>query len=99
MRPSSTYRQVAAIIPFVLFLSFNCEPATETTVGSPQDTQIPNTTVTVDTTYTSGSSLYASGKVKNSGSSSITTPWYVECQFYTDSTFTLKLGGNNTQIS
>ncbi len=35
----------------------------------------------------------------NNGTSAISPPWYVECQFYTDSTFTLKIGGNNTLLS
>lgn len=81
------------------FVYFGCQQSTESTVGSSQDTQIPNTTVTVDTTYIASTLLYARGKVTNNGTSSITPPWYVECQFYTDSTYTLKLGGNYTTIS
>lgn len=92
-------RFILAVLPVALFLSFSCQPATESTVGSPQDTPIPNATVTVDTTYLSGALLYATGKVMNNGTSAISPPWYVECQFYTDSTFTLKIGGNNTLLS
>ncbi|RKY90360.1 MAG: hypothetical protein DRQ01_09300, partial [Ignavibacteriae bacterium] len=39
------------------------------------------------------------GTVKNTGSADITPPWYIEGQFYADSTLTLKLGGDNTRIT
>ncbi len=84
---------------FLSFVYFGCQQSTESTVGSSQDTQIANTAVTIDTTYIANTLMYASGKVKNNGSATITPPWYVECQFYTDATFTYKLGGNYTQIS
>jgi hypothetical protein len=90
------YRIVVAIVPFVIFFSFSCKPVTNPEVGSSQDTPIPNAVVTIDTTYIEYTSLCAKGKVKNNGTSSIYPPWYVECQFYSDSTFSLKLGGANT---
>jgi hypothetical protein len=56
--------------------------------------------ISVDTTYVSYyGSLVAAGTVTNKGTVAITPPWYVECEFYTDSTLTLKMGGNNTQMS
>ncbi len=64
-------------------------------------TTINNVTFTVDTTYMqSGGSgeLVAAGLAKNSSRTTVTAPWYIEAQFYTDSTFATKLGGSNTQI-
>lgn len=86
-------------LAFGLFLSYNCEPIEETTVGSPSDTQITRMAFYVDTTYVSGSSLYTRGRVQNNGSNNIYPTWYVEAQFYTDETYTTKLGGNSTSIS
>ena len=85
---------------FVLFalLNIQCQPVTNTEVGSPSDTQIPSMLISVDSTYISYyGTLVATGTVTNQGTSTITPPWFVECQFYTDSTFALKMGGNNTQ--
>jgi multidrug efflux pump subunit AcrA (membrane-fusion protein) len=92
------YRIVVSVVPFVLFFSFSCKPVVDPIVGSSGDTQIPNTVVTVDSTYIYYGSLYARGRVMNDGTSQITPPWYVECQFYSDSTFKYKLGGANTTI-
>ncbi len=93
-------RLLPAVLPLLAFLSIQCQPVTSTEVGSPSDTQIPSMLISVDTTYISYSgTLVATGTVSNKGTSTITPPWYVECQFYTDSTFSLKMGGNNTQIT
>ena len=69
-------------------------------VGSGNDTQISGVTFTIDTLYVDASGsgqLVARGLAK--ASSNISSPWYVEGQFYTDSTLTVKLGGNDTRIS
>lgn len=72
----------------------------EPVVDDPKDTPISNLSFQVDTTYldAANSRFVAKGSVKNNGSSKVTSPWYVECQFYTNSSKTTKLGGNYTQI-
>ncbi len=61
---------------------------------------ISNVIFTVDTTYmvSSPAMLVARGMARNDGSSTITSPWWVECQFYTDSTLLVKLGASDFQI-
>jgi hypothetical protein len=83
----------------ISLLITSCDES-ETTVGSDMDTVIPNLSFTVDTTYLDAANnrLVAKGSVKNNGSSKVTSPWYVECQFYSNSSRTTKLGGNYTQI-
>lgn len=85
-----------SFIAVMILLAVACE---ENIVGSDNDTEIRNMSFVVDTTYISGSSLYARGKVQNKGSARVSPPWYVEAQFYTDSTYVTKLGGNNTTIN
>ena len=93
-------RPLCSVFPLLAILAIQCQPATNTEVGSPSDTQIPSMLISVDSTYVSYyGTLVARGTVTNQGKSTISPPWYVECQFYTDSTFALKMGGNNTQIS
>lgn len=87
------------LIVLISFIIISCDES-ETVVGTETDTVIPNLSFTVDTTYldAANSRLVAKGSVKNNGSSKVTSPWYVECQFYTNSSKTTKLGGNSTQI-
>lgn len=81
------------------FVFISCQK-TDSTVGSSSDKQINSLSFTIDTAYVDGanSQLVAKGKVKNNGSITVTSPWYVEAQFYTDDTYSTKLGGNYTQI-
>ncbi len=92
-------RILSAFFLLAAFLNLACNPVTNNEVGSPLDTQIPSLTFTVDSTFTAYGQLVARGTVKNGGNSQVTTPWYVECVFYTDSTQSMTLGGNNVQMT
>lgn len=99
----NNFKKTFALLPmflFVLLLVTSCdENSSSTVVGSDEgNTVINNVSFTVTQLEASSSSLKATGTVKNTGSSKITSPWYVEGQFYADSTLSLKLGGNNTRI-
>lgn len=87
---------------FLVILSsllISCNEAGDTVVGSTHDTQIINLSFNVDTTYLEASKnrLVAKGRVTNNGNAQVTSPWYVEGQFYTDATYKTKLGGSSTQ--
>ena len=93
-------KKIAVIIPIFIFLTLiSCEES-DPVVGSDNDTTIPNLSFVIDTTYLdmANSRLIVKGTVKNNGRSKVTSPWYVECQFYTNSSKTIKLGGSYTQI-
>ncbi len=85
------------------FIFISCEVTANdgpVSVDLPAGTDINNVSFTVDTTYmiASPGMLVARGLATNDGSSTISSPWYVECQFYTDSTLLVKLGGNSCPI-
>ena len=86
------------LLTSLLFFGFFCEESSPV-VGSDQDVQIINLGFTVTSTSLSGQTMYASGIVRNNGTTKVSSPWYVEGQFYSDSTYTLKLGGGNTEIT
>jgi hypothetical protein len=88
---------VLFILGGVLLFTF-CDSPTNSTVGSSTDVIIENVSFKVDTTYLESSSLYAKGQVTNLGNTTIQSPWFIEVQFYTDSTYKLKLGGAYTKI-
>lgn len=85
---------------FSLFV-ISCEvTSNEGVVVKPGVTQIGNVTFTVDTTYmlASPGTLVASGTARNDGSGTISSPWYVQCSFFSDSTESVVLGSGNAQI-
>ena len=97
------YRNLIIIVSFVFFFLLtgsSCdEEGGSTIVGNTQgNTNINNVTFYVTQLEATSSSLKATGTVKNTGTKTITSPWYVETQFYADSTYSLKLGGNRTRI-
>jgi hypothetical protein len=90
-----------ALVASLSFAFVACEVTTnDGTVEQYTDTGIKNVSFTVDTTYmvASPGMLVARGLAKNGGTATITSPWRVECQFYTDSTLLVKLGVNSTGI-
>lgn len=82
------------------FILTSCEPVADSTVGSSKDTQISGIIFQIDTVYLDNwrPEIIAKGRAKNSSTYNVSVPWYVEGQFYSDSSFTLKLGGANTKI-
>jgi hypothetical protein len=99
MKKSKCILMFSMVILSLTFLGSSCETS-DPVVGSEVGvTEITHVSFTITDLETSSSSLIASGTVKNIGSTKITPIWYIEGQFYADSTFTLKLGGDNTQIT
>ncbi|MCP5063779.1 MAG: hypothetical protein GY936_15130 [Ignavibacteriae bacterium] len=83
----------------LLSVIFTFCDSSDNIVGSNEDVEINNVSFNVDTTYLESNVLYAKGTVTNLGTTKINSPWYVEGQFYTDQTYNIKLGGNNSRIS
>jgi hypothetical protein len=94
-------KQIILAVVFALSLvACDMPTAYQTMVGQSQDTAIPNVAFTVDTTYISSNpvAMVARGRASNTGTSTISTGWYIEAQFYTDASKRTSLGGNNTKI-
>jgi hypothetical protein len=89
-------KNILFIVLITIFFTF-CD-SSDNIVGTNNDVEIKNVSFTIDTTYLQSSVLYAKGTVTNLGKTTIESPWYVEAQFYTDSTYKLKMGGNYTMI-
>jgi hypothetical protein len=87
------------ILSSILLLVSSCQKTPNSVVGSDTDIEIIGLTFTVTRTYINYSTMYAEGIARYSGSTKISSPWFIEGQFYTDSTYTIKLGGSNEQIS
>ncbi len=93
----------SALILVALIMASGCDmqEGNNTVVGSSNDTPVYVVTFSVDTTYIDGSgsaTMVAKGRASNVGKTSVSSPWYIEGQFYTDPTFHTKLGGSNTEV-
>ena len=86
---------IALIVTILLF--YGCSGGV---IGSEEDEPIDHVDWSIGTTenpagysYTN-QSLQVTGMITNTGDTTILAPWSVEAEFYSDSTFTLILGGD-----
>ena len=88
---------IILIIAALTFLGSSCE---EDPIIGPDPGKDPiRVSFTITSRLVTSSKLSVSGKVKNIGSNTITSHWYIEGQFYADNTYTLLLGGDVTTIN
>ncbi len=66
----------------------------EEEVGSSVTVAIPYLSFNPESTYIEKGIMTVEGTVLNMGTTQIDPTWYVEAQFFSDSTFSVKLGGN-----
>jgi hypothetical protein len=71
----------------------------ETVTGSPDAVVLTGSQFTITERTGSGTQILARGTVKNNGNGTWFPVWIVEGEFYSDSTFTLKLGGANKRFT
>ncbi len=85
------------VIAALTFLGSSCEQ--DPVIGPDPGKDPIRVTFTVTSQQVTSTKLSVSGKVKNTGSSTITAHWFVEGQFYADNTYSLLLGGDVTTIN
>ncbi len=81
----------------ITFLGSSCEQ--DPVIGPDPGKDPIRVSFTITSQLVTSTKLSVSGKVKNTGSSTITAYWYIEGQFYADNTYTLLLGGDVTTIN
>ncbi len=67
--------------------------------GSDDVIVIKNVEFTIIEKINRGSELFVKGFVKNKANKTIRPPWYVEGDFYSDDTYSFKLGGDNNALN
>ena len=63
-------------------------------IGSNNVFELHNVNLTVTEMEATNTRWKVSGTVVNTGDTTVLAPWYVEAEFYADSTFSLLLGGD-----
>ena len=90
-------KKYLSIIIYSFFFTINCGDGI---IGSESNQTINHVEWSLGTPddstgyVVSNSMLKATGIIKNIGESTIIAPWYIETEFYTDSTFSFLLGGD-----
>jgi len=65
-------------------------------VGADDVSVLEDATFTITEYLFTSSELIVIGTVSNDGDATFYPPWYIEAEFYADSTFTTKFGGTRT---
>ena len=97
MRTNNKSLLIILIVTALTFLGSSCEQ--DPVIGPDPGKDPIRVTFTITSQLVTSSKLSVSGKVKNTGSSTITAYWYIEGQFYADNTYSLLLGGDVTTIN
>ena len=91
-------RTIAFTIGIMLILLTTCEQ-TGVVTGSKDVVEINGVSFTLTSKSFTSEKLTVKGNIQNNGTATIYPTWYVEGDFYSDSTFTYKLGGDNYEFT
>ena len=87
-------KKFLVIISILLLISCN------NTIGSDDVNELTNLEFTIDDEKeVTSTALIVKGSVINTGTTKISSPWYIEGMFYSDTNFTTILGGANQIIN
>ncbi len=81
----------------ILFVIIGCNK--EDLIGVEDVEVISHVQFTINEKIVSSTRLTVNGIIKNTGNKTIYPPWFIDGEFYSDSTFTFKLGGDKTKIN
>ena len=87
-------KNILLIISILLLISCN------KTIGSDDVIELTNLEFTIDDEKdVTSTALIVKGSVINTGPSKVSSPWYIEGMFYSDTNFTTILGGASQRIN
>ncbi len=94
------YKHIVLFVSaFFLLNSGGCGDGGSTITGSDDVAVIKTVEFTITEKTNMGTALFVKGTVKNTGKKNITPVWYVEADFYTDDSYSFKLGGDNNRLN
>ena len=87
-------KKALVILSILLLISCN------NTIGSDDVNELTNLEFTIDDEKeVTTTALIVKGSVINTGTTKVSSPWYIEGMFYSDTNFTTILGGANQTIN
>ena len=85
--------KILVILSIILLISCN------NTIGSDDVNELTNLEFTIDEKEVTSTALIVKGSVINTGTTKVSSPWYIEGMFYSDTNFTTILGGASQTIN
>ncbi len=85
--------RILIIISMILLINCN------NTIGSDDVIELTNLEFSIDEKEVTSTALIVKGSVINTGITKVSSPWYIEGMFYSDSNFTTILGGASQMIN
>tara|TARA_B100000131_G_C18083493_1_gene599148 strand:+ start:1006 stop:1389 length:384 start_codon:yes stop_codon:yes gene_type:complete len=84
------------LVMLLFFLLISCD----NTIGSDDVNELTNLEFSIDDEReVTSTALIVKGSVINTGTIKVSSPWYIEGMFYSDTNFTTILGGANQRIN
>ena len=87
---------IVAILLTAMFM-FSCNESN--VVGADEVSVLEDANFEITEYLFTSTELIVKGTVSNDGDDTFYPPWYIEADFYADSTFTTKFGGDRTTIN
>ena len=89
-------KTIITIVAILLFAMFIVSCNESNVVGADDVSVLEDATFEITEYLFTSTELIVKGIVSNDGDDSFYPPWYIEAEFYADSTFTTKFGGTRT---
>ena len=89
-------KSIITIVAILMFAMFMVSCNESNVVGADDVSVLEDATFTITEYLFTSSEFIVKGSVSNDGESTFYPPWYIEAEFYADSTFTTKFGGTRT---
>lgn len=92
-------KSILKITVILLFAVFMVSCNESNVVGAEDIAELEDATFDITEYSFTSTQLIVEGTVSNDGDETFYPPWYIEAEFYADSTFTTKFGGSRTTIN
>jgi len=92
-------KSIITIVAILLTAMFMVSCNESNVVGAEDVHELEDANFEITEYLFTSSELIVKGTVSNDGDDTFYPPWYIEADFYADSTFTTKFGGDRTTIN
>ena len=92
-------KSIITITVIILTVIFTVSCNESSVVGADDVSVLDDANFEITESLFTSTELIVKGTVSNDGDDTFYPPWYIEAEFYADSTFTTKFGGTRTTVN
>ena len=92
-------KKLILIVSIFILVGCSDRDRTPSVLGSDDHVELTDLEFTIGDKEVTSTKLIVHGSVKNAGTIKVSSPWYIEGMFYSDSNYTTIFGGKNTLIN